>query len=263
MKDLRKCNLNRNRTITSWQRKCGAKLSSVILNGEWHWRPARSDALVEIQARLPEIRFAPYDKPVWTASRKGIFVSSETWELLREKKEEIAWWKLVWFSYAIPKHAFILWLAIQDRLVTGERLLKWGFQGDIKCLFCHNQVESRGHLFFECSFSYRIWKFCMARCGVDNVPVIWDEFLHKGIQERMNKSLKGFLCRLVLGSVIYNLWCTRNELMHSGQPNTEEQLLKKIIWEVRSRIAGKGKFPRTRENLDLASLWNLHADLLL
>ncbi|XP_059430260.1 uncharacterized protein LOC132163900 [Corylus avellana] len=160
-----------------------AKLSSVILNGEWHWRPARSDALVEIQARLPEIRFAPYDNPLWTASRKGIYVSSETWELLREKKEEIAWWKLVWFSYAIPKHAFILWLTIQDRLVTG--------------------------------------------------------------------------------SVIYNLWRTRNELKHSGQPSTEEQLLKKIIWEVRSRLAGKGKFPRTRENLVLASLWNLPADLLL
>jgi hypothetical protein len=46
-----------------------------------------------------------------------------------------------------------------------------------KCLFCHNQTESREHLFFECSFSYRIWKFCMHCCRVDNPPVIWDEIM--------------------------------------------------------------------------------------
>jgi hypothetical protein len=37
-----------------------AKLSSVIVNGDWYWKPARSEALVEIQARLPKfkLRFA-------------------------------------------------------------------------------------------------------------------------------------------------------------------------------------------------------------
>jgi hypothetical protein len=59
-----------------------AKLSSIILNGEWFWKPVRSKALVEIQARLHEIRFGHYDKLLWTASRKGSYVSSETWDLI-------------------------------------------------------------------------------------------------------------------------------------------------------------------------------------
>ena len=41
-----------------------AKLSSIILNGARFWRPVRSEALVEIQARLHEVRFGPYDKLV-------------------------------------------------------------------------------------------------------------------------------------------------------------------------------------------------------
>ncbi|XP_059446512.1 uncharacterized protein LOC132178068 [Corylus avellana] len=240
-----------------------AKLSSVILNGDWFWRRARSEALVEIQARLHEIRFGPYDKPVWTVSRGGSYVSSETWDFLREKKVEVSWWKMVWFPNAIPKHAFILWLAVQDRLLTGDRLMKWGYKGEVKCFFCHNQIESRDHLFFECSFSYRIWKFCMHRCHENNSPIIWDEVLKLGISKWGTKTLKGLLCHLVLGSVIYNLWCTRNELKHSGHPISEEQILRKVLWEVRTRIAGKGKFSENRENLVLAAQWNLPADLFL
>jgi hypothetical protein len=78
-----------------------------------------------------------------------------------------------------------------------------------------------------------------------------------------SKSLKAILCRLVLGSAVYNIWITQNELKHAGHPITEEQILKKIMWEVRTRVVGKGIFSRTRENLMFCSLWNLPTDLLV
>jgi hypothetical protein len=67
----------------------------------------------------------------------------------------------------------------------------------------------------------------------------------------------------VLGSIIYNIWHTRNEIKHLDQPSSEEQILKKVFWEARTRIAGKGKFPKTRGNLVLASLLNLPTELIL
>ena len=63
-------------------------------------------------------------------------------------------------------------------------------------------------------------------------------------QKLGNKALKGLVCRLVFGSVVYNLWRTRNEFKYSGQPHTEEQILKKILWEVRVIIVGKVNFLR-------------------
>jgi hypothetical protein len=33
----------------------GPKLPSIIRNGEWFWPNARSESLVEIQSRLPEV----------------------------------------------------------------------------------------------------------------------------------------------------------------------------------------------------------------
>jgi hypothetical protein len=85
------------RAIYDAQSSLEAKFSSVIQNGNWFWGPARSEALVEIQARLSEVGLGPCDKPVWSASRKGIHVCSETWEVLREKNEEVMWCKMVWF----------------------------------------------------------------------------------------------------------------------------------------------------------------------
>jgi hypothetical protein len=191
-----------------------------------------------------------------------VFVSSNTWEVLREKKEPVSWWKLVWFPYAIPKQAFILWLVMKGRLSMGDMLLSWGYKGDVNCVFCRIQLESHDHLFFECSLSYRLWKFCMSRCRVENVPIIWKDILTLGLNDWCSKSLKAILCKLALGSVVYNIWCNWNEIKHAGHPSSEEQLLKKILCKIRAKVVGKGKFPKNEENLGLCSLCNLPADIL-
>jgi hypothetical protein len=153
---------------------------------------------------------------------KGYYVSSNTWEVLRVKREQVEWWKLVWFPLAIPKQAFILWLVMKERLVTRDKLLSWGYKGDVNCLFCSNQLESCAHLFFECSFSYKICKFYMARCIVANPPTVWEDVLQLGCSNWGSKSLKAIICQLVLESTVYNIWCTRNELKHASHPFTEE-----------------------------------------
>jgi hypothetical protein len=102
----------------------------------------------------------------------------------------------------------------------------------------------------------------MTRCIVANPPIIWEDILQLGCSSWKCNTLKSLLCRLALGSTVYNIWCTRNEIKHAGHPSTEEQILKKVLWEVRARVAGKGKFPRTRENILLCSLWNLSEILL-
>ena len=70
----------------------------------------------------------------------------------------------------MPKHAFIFWLAIQDRLSTFDRLVKWGWQGKLLCGFCRNKCESRDHIFFECSFSSRMWQQVVWECLWQQVP---------------------------------------------------------------------------------------------
>jgi hypothetical protein len=77
------------RVIYDSQSSIDVKVASVLKNGEWHWKPARSEELVTIQSRLPKINLGDSDNPVWTVSRKRIYVSSDTWNALRKKKPEV------------------------------------------------------------------------------------------------------------------------------------------------------------------------------
>lgn len=80
----------------------------------------------------------------------------ETWEAPRFKLPTVTWWKIVWFSLAIPRHASMLWLVARDGLTTGARLLNSGYAGDVLRLFCGGCLECKEHLFFSCNFSRRI-----------------------------------------------------------------------------------------------------------
>ena len=91
-------------------------------------------------------------------TKNCIFSCKSSWEALRYRSYEVDWDKLVWDAAIMPKHAFIFWLAIQDRLSAFDRLVKWGWQGNLLCGFCKNKRESRDHIFFECSFSSRMWQ---------------------------------------------------------------------------------------------------------
>ena len=71
----------------------------------------------------------------------------------------IQWWKLIWFSVAIPRHAFINWFAITNRLATQDILLKWVYKGDSLCLLQASYVWLT-----QCESSKRIWKEVMKRC---------------------------------------------------------------------------------------------------
>jgi hypothetical protein len=80
----------------------------------------------------------------------------------------------------------------------------------------------------------------MQRCNIDNPDLDWSNVLDVGCRQWKTKRLWGVLCRLVLNSAVYHLWRARNEIKHHGHSKTEEQVLRLICWDIRSRISGKG-----------------------
>jgi len=133
----------------------GPKLSFIIRRCDSFWPHAISEVIVEIQSRLPDIEFGDADQPVWN-SKSGVFSSVDIWEERRDKKSMVEWHDVVWFSDAIPTHAFFIRLAFNDVIVTMEHMCIWGYSGDSLCLFYRARQENIEHLFFECSLSKRI-----------------------------------------------------------------------------------------------------------
>ena len=52
----------------------------------------------------------------------GKFHSKFAYEFFRPRSAKITWPKFVWHSPIIPKHSFILWLGLKDRLLTKNKL---------------------------------------------------------------------------------------------------------------------------------------------
>lgn len=57
-----------------------------------------------------------------------VFSSTKTWESLYQSPPLVSWFKSVWFSSNIPKHAFLAWIVTLNRLPTRDRLLGWGYE---------------------------------------------------------------------------------------------------------------------------------------
>jgi hypothetical protein len=128
----------------------GEKLSSNICDRDWFWPCARFESLVKLQSRLPEVDIGIEDLPIWNF-RNGVYSYSETRELLREKQPVVDWWKVVWFSLAIPRHSFLLWLVFRDALVTKEKMCKWGYawQYGIACVYFVEEGKKAGIIYFS------------------------------------------------------------------------------------------------------------------
>ncbi|MBA0823479.1 hypothetical protein Goarm_020209 [Gossypium armourianum] len=48
-------------------------------------------------------------------------------------------------------------MVILNRLLTWDRLLAFAISIDTCCFFCMDSIERLDHIFFECSFSRKVW----------------------------------------------------------------------------------------------------------
>ena len=104
-------------------------------------------------------------REIWKISG-GRYKAADVWKEIRPKREKIAWHRLLWDSFVVPKHAVIAWMAILNRLPTIDRLQSWGIEARDCCALCKQDQETRDHLFFGCSFSRAIWKKVLVLCGL-------------------------------------------------------------------------------------------------
>ncbi|GJR98086.1 RNA-directed DNA polymerase, eukaryota, reverse transcriptase zinc-binding domain protein [Tanacetum coccineum] len=154
----------------------GITVNEMIDEGRWKWpQDWRQKYPTVFNLNVPSLIEGKKDRIVWENSKgKGIkFSVKGVWEDLCDEQAVIIWHKMVWFSQCIPKHAFILWVAMQRRLSTQDRLLQW-------------QPNKK-------------------KMNVDSLPSV--EVLN---QVRWNNSIWSVVKRLCVGALVYYIWQERN-----------------------------------------------------
>ncbi|XP_056863946.1 uncharacterized protein LOC130511120 [Raphanus sativus] len=163
------------------------------------------------------------------------FVTSHTWNLTRVHSAKVFWSKGIWIPEATPKFAFIAWVAMHNRLATGDRVIKWNPQANSTCWLCQNDFETRDHLFFMCSYSQEVWRKTIGDLTGSSSIYQWSLVVRtvvNGLQERNAK----FLLRYCFQAVVYALWLERNARRVGGYSQPVSCLSTRLEKLVRNRI---------------------------
>ena len=214
-----------------------ATVGSLITNGIWPIPPARSEEQLQLQTYLTTLQlngepdYYEWELGVPTASR---YSTGETYNYLRPQRPRVRWVDVVWTKRGIPRHNFHLWLVLQDRIPTRDRLISWGLQVSPSCLLCNTANESRDHLFQDCSFSFNLWTQLARKLRLSPLRN-WDATLGQMIALPKGKP-PTLLSYLAWQAMIYWLWNERNARLHSNTFRSVDTIYTTIYRQLKNKI---------------------------
>ncbi|XP_039038060.1 uncharacterized protein LOC120175520 [Hibiscus syriacus] len=181
----------------------------------------------------------------------------DIWDDIRPKSQKVPWHNLLWFPLHIPKHCLIVWMAIQDRLPTRDRLQNMGINIAALCVNCSNYPETRNHLFADCSLADRLWNIILNVNGMNASHLSWNEMVYRAITSWKWKSQITSIVKIAWSAFIYSIWQERNQRIFQARSRSAEQLFTEIYEAVRLSLRGKTINRIDSTNLSLCNAWGL------
>ncbi|XP_074315422.1 uncharacterized protein LOC141651617 [Silene latifolia] len=166
------------------------------------------------------------------SSLPGRYSVSSGYKWLMGQQQPVHWYPLIWNRTLIPRHGFIGWLVVQERLMTKDRLLAFGIITDVACALCSIQNESYHHLFSECIFSTHCWDLFNEWIGIQ-IPKarVVDWFL----KWRCNSLMKKQIIGAAIVALWYHIWHARNIARLEARVMAPRYILSQVKHDIKGR----------------------------
>nr|KAJ0221413.1 hypothetical protein LSAT_V11C200101220 [Lactuca sativa] len=234
------------REITSAGFNISDKVKDVVIDSSWFWPEDWCNIIPQLKDhQLPILDDVKTDKVMWrnNAGKEIEFSIKKVCDDLYDLGNKVSWVHLVWFKHSIPSHSFILWLAIQERLLTQDRMRFWDKKKNLNCVFCNTQQDSHSHLFFECPYSSSIWDVVKDRVEIRNNSSGWKELVEDLMILFKGNNISIFIMKIAFAATVYHVWKERNSRLFRKGKNMEEKIILNIFEEIRLKLIGlKGDF---------------------
>jgi hypothetical protein len=116
--------------------------------------PALFAEYITLWHLIQEIGFNPADREedeiVWSRTANGQYSASFAYRMQFEGGTESLFPAGTWQIWAPARCKFFMWLMIQNRIWTADRLLRREWPNQYFCPLCYRNLETIGHLFMEC-----------------------------------------------------------------------------------------------------------------
>ncbi|XP_075096425.1 uncharacterized protein LOC142174516 [Nicotiana tabacum] len=148
---------------------------------------------------------------------------------------KVPWKGIVLQPRLHPRFKFILWLALQRRLATVDRLLKFGVQIDQQCAFCKLAGETFDHLFFECYVTKEVWSRLLIWLGHCRPIQDWQREVEWISHYTTRKSGQWEIVTCVFGMMVYTIWRDRNKVRFQGGAVNVNNICREITLHIHTR----------------------------
>ncbi|XP_060211627.1 uncharacterized protein LOC132639164 [Lycium barbarum] len=153
-------------------------------------------------------------------------------------------WKCMMFGNAARNKAiFIMWLQLQERLLTKDRMLNWGIDVNADCVMCQNALESRDHLFVHCEFTQHLWTKIlnwMQRHSFNSNN--WEDHLLWMIQKAKRKAQRAQIFKMVYAETVYAIWHERNQRIFEQKAKEADVLARNVAYVCNIRAPAGSKY---------------------
>ena len=196
------------------------------------------DRIVTMEGSLPSalIRLQQW-------STLGKFNTKACYDFFRSKGPNICWTKLAWHHSLMPKHSFILWLGLKERLLTRDKLIDQ--IEDTSCSLCNSPVESLNHLFFQCPVANQVWAEIKSWLGFSRALTTLKAAAKWIIKEARGTGVQAVAKKVGFACTVYYIWATRNARMFEGKIVHPTGIIRDIKIQVYRVL--HASFPNLRE----------------
>ncbi|XP_023753688.1 uncharacterized protein LOC128134196 [Lactuca sativa] len=186
--------------------------------------------------------------------KKGIcrkFSCKQVWSDLNNFGDIVPWFDIVWYNNCIPRNSFILWMAVLNRLKTQDRVRGWEMAGKLLCPFCEIVPDLHNHLFFNCDYTSRIWRYFCIKVGLNLKMVEWNDLILMLNRMLKLKTGENLIIKCMIASCVCHIWRERNSRLFGSRRTSAEGVIASIENEIRLKLMGL----RKRANLINNKFW--------
>ena len=113
---------------------------------------------VDLWKKLQSIHLTPHpDLITWRFTANGEYSCRSAYQVQFLGSHPDYHWNKIWRLKVENKCKFFLWLFLQHKLLTADRIIKRGGQANPLCQLCRTRNENASHLAANCSYSKSVW----------------------------------------------------------------------------------------------------------
>ncbi|KAK4400319.1 hypothetical protein Sango_1138000 [Sesamum angolense] len=201
----------------------------------------------------PPINATAADTISWRNS-SGKYSFQAAASLIQPTTPHVFWHGLLQGKFKIPRHGFILWLTILEKLSTMDK--PWVPSAENGCVLCGGLFDETHDHFFKCWYSKRCLTILKRQIKFQWPYIDWQRGLMWASKRWRGNHLINAAFRATLAALVYHLWAERNNRKFSATSASAEYITSRVLEDVRLRIMA-AECTTSLQTLNLYRVWHL------